>query len=79
MTHEERVHYHMYVTCEGIAEHAERIVALEELVADYINAACGACVAWSYPYINCPHNDGGKCMLVDRARKLGIEAKNDQA
>lgn len=34
MTHDERVHYHMYVTCEGIAEHAERIVKLEELVRD---------------------------------------------
>lgn len=31
----ERVHHHMYDTCEGIAEHAERIVALEELV-DYM-------------------------------------------
>ena len=33
MTDEERkarVHYHMYETCEGIAEHAERIVRLEE-------------------------------------------------
>ena len=34
MTHEERVHYHMYDTCEGIAEHAERIVALEDLAHD---------------------------------------------
>ena len=30
----ERIHHHMYDTCEGILEHAERIVALEELVAD---------------------------------------------
>lgn len=37
MTDEERkqrIHHHMYTTCEGIAEHAERIVALEELCAD---------------------------------------------
>lgn len=34
MTHDERVFYHTYTTCEGIAEHAERIVALEELCAD---------------------------------------------
>ena len=27
-----RLHYHIYETCEGIQEHAERIVALEELV-----------------------------------------------
>ena len=37
MTDEERkarIHHHMYETCEGIAEHAERIVALEDLCAD---------------------------------------------
>lgn len=34
MTHDERVHYHMYESLEGIAEHAERIVALEELAHD---------------------------------------------
>ena len=37
MTDEERqqrIHHHMYTTCEGIAEHAERIVKLEELVQD---------------------------------------------
>lgn len=31
-----RVSYHMYATCETPAEHAERIVALEELVADML-------------------------------------------
>ncbi len=30
----ERLRYHMYDTNEGIREHAERIVDLEELVAD---------------------------------------------
>ena len=30
----ERLNYHMYTTCETPAEHAERIVALEELCAD---------------------------------------------
>ena len=25
-----RIHHHMYETCEGIAEHAERIVRLED-------------------------------------------------
>ena len=37
MTSEERkqrLHYHTYVTCETPAEHAERIVKLEELVQD---------------------------------------------
>lgn len=34
MTHDERVYHHMYETCEGIGEHAERIARLEELVLD---------------------------------------------
>ena len=34
MTHDERVYHHMYETNEGIAEHAERIASLEELVRD---------------------------------------------
>lgn len=32
--HKERLNYHMYTTCETPAEHAERIVKLEELVQD---------------------------------------------
>lgn len=43
MTREERIHYHTYVTCETPAEHAERIVALEELAAElypYVGDAC---------------------------------------
>ena len=32
----ERLRYHMYETNEGIREHAERIVALEELVGDIL-------------------------------------------
>ena len=49
MTDEERkarIHHHMYETCEGIAEHAERIVALEELCADmhyYLDTLCTDC------------------------------------
>ena len=37
MTEDERarrIHHHTYETCEGIAEHAERIVDLEELALD---------------------------------------------
>ena len=44
MKHEERVHYHMYDTCEGIAEHAERIVALEELCSDMWHEVACACM-----------------------------------
>ena len=42
MTHDERVYHHMYETNEGIAEHAERIAALEELckeLAEFLTEA----------------------------------------
>ena len=53
----ERIHHHLYETCEGIREHAERIVRLEELISDIhahfyesggwkaaiMNAACELC------------------------------------
>jgi hypothetical protein len=61
----ERIHYHMYTTNEGIAEHAERIVALEELCADmWRDGMCecderGACAECEYHF-------------PDRMRKLGI-------
>ena len=40
MTHDERVHYHTYTTCETPAEHAERIVKLEELCEDLMGWVC---------------------------------------
>ena len=40
-----RIHHHMYDTCEGIAEHAERIVALEELVYDSLTTLLGITMA----------------------------------
>ena len=40
MTHDERVYHHMYETNEGIAEHAERIASLEELVRDMWEFYC---------------------------------------
>lgn len=43
MTREERIHYHTYVTCETPAEHAERIVALEELAAELYPYVCDPC------------------------------------
>lgn len=64
MTDEERkarIHHHMYETCEGIAEHAERIVALEELCADMwkdIVALCG----WRYANVK----------YLDRVNELGV-------
>ena len=37
--HDKRVYHHMYETNEGIAEHAERIAKLEELVLVLRNCA----------------------------------------
>ena len=34
----ERLHWHMYESNEGIREHAERIVALEELVEEMLKS-----------------------------------------
>lgn len=72
-----RLHYHMYETCEGIREHAERIVALEELVADmwphvrHRSAMCDACDMAD----ECASSDQ-PCLLYgpleDRMRGLGV-------
>lgn len=59
-----RLRHHMYETCEGIAEHAERIVALEELVADYIRD-CGCDGEYCDQYVD------GSCKLLERA--MGLE------
>lgn len=70
----ERIHHHQY-SGEGIVEHCERIVALEELVADilpFVEFSCGECCRWY-----------GKCDIAtchayeyarERAGELGIEA-----
>jgi hypothetical protein len=57
----------MYETCEGIQQHAERIVKLEELVADYIRD-CG-CDGSA-----CEQYDEGGCRLLERAMALGVMA-----
>ena len=46
-----RLRHHMYETCEGIREQSERIVALEELVADMwafvsLGNPCRDCDEW---------------------------------
>ena len=71
-----RLHHHMYETCEGIREHAERIVALEELVLDFSKCAmhsigdtCGSyCPFWNEDAFECSLH------LFDRMRELGIGA-----
>ena len=72
MTHDERIHYHMYETCEGIAEHAERIVALEELVRwmyDRMDESC----AVQHCYAPAPIDYDTLMQAHARAYELGIE------
>lgn len=68
MTHEERVHHHIYETCEGIQEHAERIVGLEELVAD-LNRACGAM---------CERTRCDDCVLMTATEGCGLNQLQDR-
>lgn len=69
-----RIHHHMYETCEGIAEHAERIVALEELCADmWPIARSGVCIDRCIHYDECMKQyDERGCMLKQKMDELGI-------
>lgn len=74
----ERIRYHLYETNEGILEHAERIVALEELVADMWRFTGAACK--KYPSLFDPAAQGGQMVqlnMIDafeqRMCELGIE------
>lgn len=74
MTHDERVRHHLYDTCEGILEHAERIASLEELVIqmytciEYHNPDGEVMCRW------CPYdNDIGTCDFERRTKEMGIE------
>ena len=85
MNHDERVRHHMYETCEGIAEHAERIVSLEELVQELLPYAGDSCPEECRYREECETEENlgsiGLPMLcvayghlVEKAVKLGIEA-----
>lgn len=70
MTHDERIFYHTYTTCETPAEHAERIVRLEELV-HCLFGELRFCVenpelvdSYDWPY-----------NLEEEAKELGIEVE----
>ena len=68
-----RLHYHMYESCEGIAEHAERIVKLEELLT---NAYLIIERAYWQPTGVLTHggiNSKDVAPIYDEMRKLGIE------
>ena len=57
----QRIHHHEYVTLEGIHEHAERIVAFEELTTDM------------YAAFKRVFPDGHRLDFEQRMRELGIE------
>lgn len=70
-----RLHYHLYESCEGIREQSERIVKLEELVADLYLCSDETCTDCKY------HNYSGEGFWCKRGvgwkrqrmRELGIE------
>ena len=69
----ERLNYHMYTTCETPAEHAERIVRLEELVQHML--VCIRHHEWG-GNVCCEHcpldNDTGECDFDHRMDELGV-------
>jgi predicted molibdopterin-dependent oxidoreductase YjgC len=68
----ERLNYHMYTTCETPAEHAERIVALEELCADIQLCLWQQEHHWHpSPCEECPR-EGESCDFERRMDELGI-------
>ena len=69
----ERLHYHMYESCEGIREQSERIVALEELVADLLSWDEGPCNE-CFNYADCQSIDHCQFWVIvkERARELGV-------
>lgn len=67
-----RLHHHMYETCEGIAEHAERIVDLEELVADMFAFLDGADCA-RFPAGDVVITQAQVGNFYDRMRELEVD------
>ena len=86
MTHDDRVYHHTYETLEGIAEHAERIASLEELVCEllpYVASSCpeecryreecddpSNCGAGGWPLVCVAYGH-----LLEAAREMGIEVE----
>ena len=62
----ERLNYHMYTTCETPAEHAERIVKLEELCADMWRLL----YHWLFKAKEVPYDE--LKVVADRMDELGI-------
>jgi len=69
----ERLNYHMYTTCETPAEHAERIVALEELCELMWNAITTSCLKCEFKS-DCAENHNGIVCI----RRKYIKARMDE-
>ena len=73
--HDKRVYHHMYETNEGIAEHAERIAKLEELLRDVYALHWSGLNCTECPWIGECDTDGG-CpwlgIMHDHMRALGL-------
>ena len=67
-----RLHYHMYDTLEGIEDHANRIVALEELCADAMQIVCDRCPA-GVCEVTLTDGTINECDYKRRTHELGIE------
>ena len=75
-----RLRYHLYDSCEGIREHAERIVDLEELVADFLYEhedyiAEGNYLIGDLDLEHAMHHN--QAVFRRQAKALGIEAWHD--
>ena len=63
---QERLRFHTYVTCETPAEHAERIVALEELCVDMWRLL----YHWLFKAKEVPYDELNA--VADRMDELGV-------
>ena len=70
---QQRLHYHMYDSLEGIAQQSERIVALEELVAELHSLATDERVY--VRYTGDVEWDRRLDAAENRMRDLGIEVE----
>ena len=75
----ERIHYHEYKTLEGIHEHAERIVKLEELLSTSIIQTREMCELSKDRCAYCPlHFGDDECRMVvlqNDMSDMGIEVR----
>ena len=74
---DERLHYHMYESLEGIREQSERIVELEDIAVGLYNGADAFCSRVVVTCDRCPFKaEGTPCNLTkaySRLREMGVK------